>query len=151
MSQQTLRNYKASPTKEFNPRQFSFEASVITVSNVIAFKAMMVVEWLALWTHDRGPWFESCHLKTFLGDLPWYQCTDVIFHASDFSDGCLSLHQNKNVITLPSKLKILNTSSSRLEPATLHSTSEAWCYTWQAKLLGFILPAFQRPGIVAEW
>ena len=48
MSQQTLRNYKASPTKELNPRQFSFEASVITVSNVIAFKAIVVVEWLAL-------------------------------------------------------------------------------------------------------
>ena len=70
MSQQTLRNYKASPTKELNPRQFSFEASVITVSNVIAFKAIVVVEWLALWTHDRGPWFESCHLKTFLGEPP---------------------------------------------------------------------------------
>ena len=42
-------------------------------------------------------------------------------------------------------------SSLRLKPTTSRSTSETWCYTWQATLLGFVLLAFQRPGIVAEW
>ena len=43
------------------------------------------------------------------------------------------------------------TSTLRLEPTTLRSTSATWCCTWRATRLALFFRTFQRPVTVAEW